>query len=139
MPNPTIINMIILYSKLMQFDPTVAIAVARVESNFNPNAIGAIGEIGLYQLRPEYLTETERKNLHKPSVQIMLGIARLKKEKDGCYHKKDLTYLVCYNYGRTNALKVKHPDKFSYVKKVRNELSNSSKYVNQKVELFSSK
>jgi|GEM_PF-5639598 len=32
--------------------PSIALAVAQKESSFNPNAVGAAGEIGLFQLMP---------------------------------------------------------------------------------------
>jgi soluble lytic murein transglycosylase-like protein len=34
-------------------DPSLALEVAREESSLNPNAVGAAGEIGLFQLMPE--------------------------------------------------------------------------------------
>lgn len=35
-------------------DPLLLQAIAKVESSFNPKARGKIGEIGLFQIRPEY-------------------------------------------------------------------------------------
>jgi len=43
---------IITQAAAMGVPSTLALAVARKESNFNPNAIGSSGEIGLFQLMP---------------------------------------------------------------------------------------
>ena len=38
--------------KLYQLEPSIQLAMVKVESSFNPNAIGAIGEQGLFQVLP---------------------------------------------------------------------------------------
>jgi soluble lytic murein transglycosylase-like protein len=50
-------------------DHCVALAQAQVESNFKPDAVGAAGEIGLYQLLPStaVLFERELGTLRRPS------------------------------------------------------------------------
>jgi soluble lytic murein transglycosylase-like protein len=112
---------ILLWSAIFGVDPAISLSVAKVESNFNPNTVGSVGEIGIYQLRPEYV-EVKRELLFNPSVNIMLGIKRISEEREKCTHKSGLTFLVCYNYGRGNAKKVKNPSKFPYVVKVTKEI-----------------
>lgn len=53
-----ITSLIIAISINMGFDPILALAVAKVESNYNPAQVGKIGEIGLFQLRPEFFSAT---------------------------------------------------------------------------------
>lgn len=38
----------------MGFDPQIALSVAMTESSLKTDAVGSIGEVGLFQLRPEY-------------------------------------------------------------------------------------
>ncbi|MEK2647336.1 transglycosylase SLT domain-containing protein [Bdellovibrio sp. BCCA] len=54
----TVATMIVTISISMGFDPNVALSVAMTESTLNPNAIGTIGEVGLFQLRPEYFAKS---------------------------------------------------------------------------------
>ena len=51
-------------------DHCVALAQAQTESNFRPDAVGAAGEIGLYQIMPSTATifEPTLGKLRKPSV-----------------------------------------------------------------------
>ena len=111
-----IINMIILYATLYGVDPAVALSVADLESNMNPKAVGALGEVGLYQLRPEFFKTVKRKRLFNPETNIKLGIKHLAKSSRECKHKKDYTYVVCYNMGVAGAERVKYPKKFRYYK-----------------------
>lgn len=53
-----IATMIVTISISMGFDPNVALSVAMTESTLNPNAIGGIGEVGLFQLRPEFFAKS---------------------------------------------------------------------------------
>jgi soluble lytic murein transglycosylase-like protein len=118
-------GMIVTYSYLIGFNPDVSLAVAQVESNLNPNAIGTKGEIGLYQLMPQFVDK--KHNLKDIRTNIYLGISKLKEEQNNCKHKNDLDFLVCYNMGRTGANKIKHPSKFSYVKKVKKQIQKNGK------------
>lgn len=38
--------------KLYQLEPSIQLAVIKIESNFDPDAIGGIGELGLFQVLP---------------------------------------------------------------------------------------
>lgn len=115
-----IVNLIITYSLLLGVDPNVALSVAKVESNFNPNVIGRHGEIGLFQILPEY-SGYSRKGLFNPRINVMAGINRIKEVQEQCRFKDDLQYLICYNMGYERAKKVKHPSRNKYFLKVKYE------------------
>lgn len=115
----TIIGLISFYSAIYGVDPNLATAVAMNESSLNPNAIGKLKEVGLYQIRPEFVKEYTAKQLLQPEINIIVGLQKIKKAQETCVHKNDIEFLVCYNYGNTNALKVKHPSLFPYVKRVK--------------------
>jgi soluble lytic murein transglycosylase-like protein len=122
MSNEVIIALIISYAKMFGVDPNVAVSVAKVESKLNVNAVGSLGEIGLFQIRPEFQPKYTKKQLFKPETNIAVGVSQLAKYQDTCVHRDDINYLVCYNFGPSNAKKVKYPHMFPYVKKVRAEM-----------------
>lgn len=105
-------------------DPKVALAVAEVESRYNAKAIGGAGEIGLFQIHPTVAKKLgyTKKQLLRPATNIRVGLRMLRDAKATCIYRGGLTYLVCYNYGRANAKKIKHPNSFPYVRKVREKI-----------------
>ena len=123
----SIAALITFYAKILNFDPSIALAVAKVESSLNPAAVGGQGEIGLFQLKPQFVLGVSKRDLFNPHANAIAGIQRLKEEKEKCSHKAKLNYLVCYNYGRTNAKKVKSPETFPYVIKVTREYNKLKK------------
>lgn len=125
-----LINTIVLYSQILSFDPSIALAVAKTESNFNVNAVGSKGEIGAFQIMPQFVSPEVKKHLHKTDVNVFVGIMKLKEAKDKCKHRVDLTWLTCYNVGITGANSIKDPYNFDYVKKVKKALANVHKYRN---------
>jgi soluble lytic murein transglycosylase-like protein len=118
MTTAAIVTWIGVYSSMFGIDPKTALAVAQHESQLNPNAVGNLGEIGLFQLRPEFNRKYTVRQLKNPVLNIKLGVEYLAKMKKQCIHKRDLNYLVCYNMGMTKARTVKHPELFPYVKSV---------------------
>lgn len=124
MTTETIISLIMALAPIFDVEPKVAIAVAAVESRFQPNAIGEAGEIGLFQIMPFVAKKRgfTPKQLHDPIINTYLGLELIKEAKDKCPHKHGIEYLVCYNYGAKNAKKIKHPAKFPYVRKVKKEM-----------------
>lgn len=117
MTTETIIQLIIAYSMQFGIDPQTALAVAKVESNFKPAAIGSVGEVGLFQVRPQY-SKYSKEQLKNPHLNIREGLRMLKFAKQNCLHKQNKTWLVCYNMGVNAAKRVKHPHLFPYYKKV---------------------
>ncbi len=109
-------------------DPDFAIAIATVESGLNPEAVGALGEVGLFQLRPEYHDVKPGNTSHNIKVAV-LYLAHLKQRWGSKYPD---SWFVLYNYGPGNAPKA--PTKTEYYKKVMLELGKIkfSRYVASK-------
>ena len=119
MTKVAIVKLIIMYANMYGIDPNIALAVAQAESAFNPAAVGLAGEIGLYQVMPQYVEGYSKKQLSDPATNIKVGIEKLAEAKKDCIHKGHYDWLVCYNYGITAAKHVKHPSLFPYVKRVK--------------------
>jgi len=114
-----IIKLVTLYAIQNGIDPKIALSVVAVESSFNPNVIGITGDVGLFQLNPKSFPNYSIKQLKDPTLNIELGIKYLAKMKKECKYKDNNEWLLCYNYGVKNAKRVKHPELFPYVKKVK--------------------
>jgi hypothetical protein len=104
-------------------DPVLALAVAKVESNFDPMAIGAIGEVGIFQLRPEFF-DIEHGDV---KGNIELGVANLKRVQALCGPKYGDAFYVCHNTG-TNK-KLVEPRKAPYFQKVERAKREMAPYV----------
>lgn len=91
--------------------PKVAIAVGKVESGLNMKARGPFGEIGIFQIRPEYTTA----NIYNLKGNIKEGVRQLAYWQQHCPVKDSISWVSCYNQG---SRKPKHPMLFPYVKKV---------------------
>lgn len=98
-------------------DPHLAAAVAKTESRFNPKAVGRIGEVGLFQVRPEFSRFPKHK-LFDINTNIIAGLEILRDAKTRCKHKLNKTWLVCFNAGVGGGRKIKRPELFPYYKKV---------------------
>lgn len=93
-------------------DPTLALAIAEVESGYNPDVIGSLGEIGVFQLRPEFHSVIRNNTKHN----IDTATKYLAELWHKCAHYGD-AYFVCFNYG--SARRLKHPRLFPYYVKVK--------------------
>jgi len=99
-------------------EPNLIKAIAKVESHNRPYAISPDGhDIGLMQVRKTYVDETVEQLLDT-CTSIKVGARILKFNKKNCKHKKDYTFIVCYNVGVTGGNKITKPKKFIYYKKV---------------------
>jgi hypothetical protein len=76
-------------------DPAVALAVAEVESNFDPKATGKKGEVGLFQLHPMF----HKNPSYDVNKNVNAGIKHLMYWQKYCPTKKDMTYVLCFNRG----------------------------------------
>lgn len=129
----TYIDTIHKVSREYNIDPNLAVSIAVVESNLNPNAIGGLGEIGLFQLRPEYHNVI----IGQPRHNIKTAIKYLAELKKICHTKYGTAWFICYNTGPYKKIKVA-PKEFSYYKKVmivygerlRDTTVNTSREVN---------
>lgn len=95
---------------------TALLAIARVESDFRPNAIGKAKEQGLWQLHPKYF------KLHDFSIktQVKAAVKHYKYLTKTC---PDVSVALAWNLGCGGARKIKNPKQFGYYKKFKKELS----------------
>lgn len=96
-------------------DSTLLLSLARVESSFNPRARGAIGEVGLFQLRPEFHGAGASFCPEENTRAAAAYLAKLKK-LPACKQYGRYWY-VCYNRG-PNRRPLTNPAKFDYAVKV---------------------
>jgi soluble lytic murein transglycosylase-like protein len=97
--------------------PQLTQAVVSIESSGNPFAVGAVKEVGLMQIRPEF-SRFSRKQLLNSCTNVMAGTEILGKLKRDCKLCIDKIYVNGYNLGVTKARKLKHPRLWKYHKKV---------------------
>lgn len=102
-----IAHAIIVEATKRSLDPYFLAAVIAGESNFDPKAIGLVGEIGMMQIRPktaQWVAEIHgikwkgKKSLFDPFYNIKLGAAYLSwlREK---FDNQGQLYLAAYNMG----------------------------------------
>lgn len=125
MSSSAILYLISFYAAIGGVDPRVARSVASVESGLNPKAVGSAGEVGLFQIKPEYVKGISRRQLFNITTNIKVGVAKIKEAQRTCIHRKQLDYLTCYNMGNQAAKRVRYPALFPYVVKVKKAMSVS--------------
>lgn len=118
--NTTIAMLIGYYSAIYGVDPNLALAVAKVESNFQVDAVGQAGEIGLFQILPSVYPQVKENFLFNTKHNIELGIKHLAWSKKHCKYKKQHMYVLCWNRGVTGASRMQKPTADAYYKKVMN-------------------
>ncbi len=87
-------------------DYAVMVAMAEQESTFNPEAVGADGELGMWQLKPSTAAEAEealgrRLNLFDPYDNAEAAIFLMEKYIEE--YGDDIKALIVYNMGETGA------------------------------------
>ncbi|MCL1833904.1 MAG: transglycosylase SLT domain-containing protein [Leptospirales bacterium] len=99
-------------SKSYKIKPEVALAMIKIESNFNFNAVSPVGASGLMQLMPQTAKGIARNlkiskyNLHDPCTSIKFGVNYI--GWLGKYYKGQIEYMVAaYNAGSGNVDKWK--------------------------------
>ena len=117
-----ILATIVKLSAKYNIDPELVTAIVKVESNFNPKAVGASHkERGLMQLHPKYFptaTFSVKGNLEQ-------GIRHLVSMRPHCIQKYGKgAWFVCYNVGANS--KIKNAIKQSYYKKVMHAKAKNS-------------
>lgn len=99
------------------------IAVAQVETNFNPKAIGTKGERGMWQIYPKMHPQIA---VNAPiNVQMRYVDAYLTQLRRTCYPILKEAWIVCYNYGPAKAKKLAFPKKTAYYRKIQEALKNN--------------
>ncbi len=105
---------IYFHSTTKKLDPMIVTAVISGESNFNPNAVGPVGELGMMQLRPDTGAWIARRMnipwkgvraLTQPIYNIRLGTAYLSYLKQKLSPRGGQLYLAAYNMGEANVEK----------------------------------
>ncbi len=94
-------------------EPELAVAIAQVESGLNKNAVGSLGEVGLFQLRPEFhpvSAENEAANIETAMKYLVSLRATCSRYGDA--------YFICFNLGP--AKQIRFPHRFPYYQKVMN-------------------
>jgi soluble lytic murein transglycosylase-like protein len=89
-------------------------AMAMVESSKRPDAKGALGEVGLFQLRPEF----HRGASVNPLVNADAAARYLKELELRCRPKYGKAWFICYNTGANRKKTLAKPTEFVYYKKV---------------------
>jgi hypothetical protein len=89
----------------------VAIAVGKVESSLRQSAIGPFGEIGVFQIRPQYTTA----NIYDLKSNIREGVRQLAYWHQHCPVQEGISWVNCYNAGMKHP---KYPLKRPYVQKI---------------------
>lgn len=117
MTTALLIQLITVSALIEGIEPSVALSIAKVESNYNMAATGSLGEIGAMQILPSSSKYTVQE-LRSPLINIKEGLRLLKLAKDKCKHQIDRTYVICFNAGITGGNKIKYPLLFPYYKKV---------------------
>lgn len=116
-----VIKLIISYANLLGVDPNLALAIAETESKFNPMAVGALGELSVFQIRVEYT------HLNKQQLQGTMGIyegIRLLKETQKACQSLGEAWFICHNLGKSGGKKIKYPKQFVYYQKVMYTYNN---------------
>jgi len=97
-------------------DPRLMQAIAQTESSLNPKAVGAVGELGLFQMRPEYHKVYRAMTVEQQTKAAIKLIKELKKE---CGVK----FLQCWNMGVAKT-RQKNFSRTRYEKKVKYAYQN---------------
>lgn len=113
-------NLIILKARNNQIDPNLLMAIAKVESDFNPNALSNAGAIGLMQVKPETAKRfgIDKNSLYDPELNLEASIRYIKFLMRR-FHKKSL--VIASYYGGENSIKknkIIEPKAVEYLKSV---------------------
>lgn len=118
-------------------DQNLLFAIAKVESSMRPDAVGSVGELGLFQLRPKYYAKKNPQLLFDPQHSAKVAAKVLKWKLERCKSMGNAAF-VCYNRGVTGGLRLKSPRKTDYYRKVSDAVSKakglkptSCQYTNQ--------
>jgi hypothetical protein len=118
-----ILKLIFCISQAANVSPYITQAVVHVESSFKADAVGAVGEQGLMQLRPEYFGADEL-DLFDPEVNLTLGVQNLRRLKEQCRDVAERSgwkrgWVICHNTGPTGGKRLQEPHEHEYLKKVK--------------------
>lgn len=124
----TIVALIKIFSIQYNIDPFLVEAIVQQESMYNPNSTGGLNEVGLMQMRPEYLDNPQ--SYYDPRKNLREGIKRLSKLKR-LEPKLGKNWFCAWNLGANGALRLHQKNKlnnFKYCKEVRAKYSKLLQY-----------
>lgn len=94
-------------------DPDLAVAIAEVESGMNPLAIGKRGEVGVFQLHPEFhQVERDLKSNIEAAIRYLSHI------KIECLPKYGGAWFIGFNVGPYYTKQIRYPYLFPYYVRV---------------------
>jgi len=101
--------------------PYIVASVIQVESSWRTDAVGGVGEQGLAQLRPEFFDHVD---LLDPEENIRLAVLHMADIKTRCSSLNERAgwkraWVICHNTGVTGAHRLKEPENFGYLQRVR--------------------
>lgn len=116
------VRMIKSYARQYEFSENIALAVAKVESDFNPAAVSHKGAIGIMQLMKDTARQYGVTNRYNARENIKAGIKHLK-YLYGKYNRNLPLTLAAYNAGESAVKKYggvpPYTETRNYIKKVR--------------------
>ena len=137
-------KLIIVNAKLTKYvSPSLGLALAATESNFNPNALSSKGAIGIMQIMPLTAKKKygiEKYKLYDPEINIKVGLHFLDSLIKRYKGRVDIA-LSHYNGGSAVGVwpKVKIiPVTYSYVVKVLKKSSKFKKYNKNTIKILKS-
>lgn len=114
-----LISLIVAYYAIINgIEPSLAMKMAKVESNMNPNAISKTEDGGLFQLNRKAHKFHHEQWRYSPITNTAIAMNVLGKLRLSCKHKLRNAYVLCYNRGKAGAAKVKSPFNDPYYLKV---------------------
>ncbi len=96
-------------------DPDLAMAIMEVESSGNPKAVGALGERGLFQLRPEFYPQAATADV---PYHVDTAVRSLSRMRTLCGPAFGDAFFLCHNTGVAGARKLQNVRATRYYKKV---------------------
>ena len=120
---------IIIEANKHKMDPLFVISVIQLESQFDPKAVGTVGEIGLMQVRPttaQWIAEkydipmNKKHTLFDVRLNVRIGVAYLAMLREK-YEASPRQYLTAYNVGPTKLKSLEKTNKklkYTYFSKV---------------------
>ena len=109
---------IIAYCEYRNIDPAIVFAIASLESNFDPGAIGDSGNsLGLMQIQPRWHSERMKKlgcqDLFDPLQSVMVGVDYLCEMT--AYYGDMAKALVAYNQGQYEGTITSYANSILYI------------------------
>jgi Transglycosylase SLT domain len=107
-------QLILATAPLYGVQPEMALAIAFKESSLNPMAVGKLGEIGLFQMRPQMYPQIA--NALTPRDQVHAALKLMAEKRRIC---GDALLPTCWNYGTVGMKRLTFPYHTVYAIEIR--------------------